>query len=127
MAVPSNWHDWDDAVWRTEASEWGDMWYYFTCPQYGDYFLEAHDHYILINTFIAIQLIKDKCNAMQVQIDAMGEPTELNMDTILTAMWDSDKLRWFHFVNYIDSMRAGIWNTEIYEKHLADWYIHFSA
>jgi len=51
---------------------------------------------------------------------------EVDMDTILDAIWNSDKLRWFHFINYIDSMRAGIWNTEIYETHLADWYRHFS-
>lgn len=56
-----------------------------------------------------------------------GEEYELTMDKILDAIWDSDKLRWFHFINYIDSMRAGIWNTEIYEKHLEDWYRHFSG
>ena len=55
-----------------------------------------------------------------------GEEYELTMDKILTAMWDSDKLRNFHFINYIDAMRGGIWNTEIYETHLAEWYRHFS-
>lgn len=55
-----------------------------------------------------------------------GEAYELDMDKILDAIWDSDKLRWFHFINYIDSMRAGIWNVQIYEKHLEDWYRHFS-
>jgi len=52
---------------------------------------------------------------------------ELTMDKILDVIWESDKLRWFHFINYIDSMRAGIWNTEIYDKHLEDWYRHFST
>jgi len=55
-----------------------------------------------------------------------GEEYELTMEKILDAVWDSDKLRWFHFINYIDAMRAGIWNTEIYETHLAEWYRHFS-
>lgn len=55
-----------------------------------------------------------------------GAPYELTMDKMLTAIWDSDKLRWYHFINYIDAMRGGIWNTEIYETHLADWYRHFS-
>lgn len=55
------------------------------------------------------------------------DPYELTMDKILNAIWDSDKLRWFHFINYIDSMRAGIWNTEIFETHLAEWYRHFST
>ncbi len=55
-----------------------------------------------------------------------GEPYVLDMDKILAAMWDSDKLRNFHFINYIDAMRASIWNTEIYEAHLAEWYRHFS-
>jgi len=51
----------------------------------------------------------------------------VDMDAILNAMWDGDLLRWFHFINYIDSMRAGIWNIEIYDTHLADWYRHFST
>lgn len=51
---------------------------------------------------------------------------DLTMDKILDTIWESDKLRWFHFINYIDSMRAGIWNIEIYEKHLEEWYRHFS-
>ncbi|MBA7524149.1 hypothetical protein ES705_16286 [subsurface metagenome] len=54
------------------------------------------------------------------------EAYKLTMDKILETMYDSDKLRWFHFINYIDAMRAGIWNTEIYETHLADMYRHFS-
>lgn len=55
------------------------------------------------------------------------DPYVLTMDKILDVIWESDKLRWFHFINYIDSMRAGIWNTEIYDKHLEDWYRHFST
>ena len=51
---------------------------------------------------------------------------DIDMDKILDAMWESDKLRSFHFINYIDAMRASIWNIEIYETHLADWYRHFS-
>jgi len=55
-----------------------------------------------------------------------GDEYELTMEKILDAMWESDILRSFHFINYIDAMRAGIWNTRISEKHLADWYRHFS-
>ena len=55
-----------------------------------------------------------------------GEEYELTMDKILDVIWKSDKLRWYHFINYIDAMRGGIWNTEIYETHLAEWYRHFS-
>lgn len=50
----------------------------------------------------------------------------ITMDMILQAIWDSDSLRWFHFINYIDAMRAGIWNKEIMATHLTNWYIHFS-
>jgi len=75
------------------------------------------------NNACAIRLLITKCNALQAQIDAAGA---VNMDAILKAMWDGDLLRWFHFINFIDSMRAGIWNIEIYETHLADWYRHFS-
>lgn len=51
---------------------------------------------------------------------------DVTMEKILDAMWESDKLRNFHFINWIDAMRAGIWNTEIKESHLVDWYEHFS-
>jgi len=57
----------------------------------------------------------------------LEEYASVTMEAILNAMWDSDKLRNFHFINYIDAMRGGIWNTEIYETHLAEWYRHFSA
>lgn len=81
---------------------------------------------VYFNNGCAIRLLINKCNALQAQIDAMGNGA-VTLDAILEAIWDSDKLRWFHFINYIDSMRAGIWNTEIYEKHLEDWYRHFST
>ena len=58
---------------------------------------------------------------------AVPDPYELTMEKILDTIWESDKLGWFHFINYIDSMRAGIWNTEIHETHLVDWYRHFST
>lgn len=60
-------------------------------------------------------------------IDAnIGGNGGVDMDAILTAMWDTNKLQSFHFINYIDAMRASIWNVEIYESHLTDWYIHFA-
>lgn len=77
------------------------------------------------NNACAIRLLITKCNALQAEIDAMAG-AEVTMDSILEAMYESDKLRWFHFINYIDAMRAGIWNVEIYETHLAEWYRHFS-
>lgn len=57
----------------------------------------------------------------------IGDGAELTLDAILDAIWNSDKLRWFHFINYIDAMRGGIYNTEIYETHLQDWFRHFST
>lgn len=68
----------------------------------------------------------DALHWIDVNWPSNGEEFELTMDKILDAMWDSDKLRNFHFVNFIDAMRASIWNTEIYETHLAEWYRHFS-
>lgn len=61
-------------------------------------------------------------------IDAnIGGDGGVDMDAILAAMWDSNKIENFLFINYIDAMRAGIWNTEIYESHLTEWYTHFST
>lgn len=58
--------------------------------------------------------------------DNIGGDGGVDMDAILQAMWDSDKLRSFEFINFIDAMRASIWNMEIYETHLVEWYRHFS-
>ncbi|GAI67645.1 unnamed protein product [marine sediment metagenome] len=52
---------------------------------------------------------------------------DVTMDKIIAAMWETDKLRSFHFINYIDAMRASVWNVEIYETHLAEWYRHFTT
>jgi len=126
MAVPLQWHNWATATWNGDALVWDDMWFYFTCPNYSFYYLVTNEARVDINTFVAIKLIKDKCDSLQAQVDALGAPTELTMDAILDTVYNSDKLHWFHFINYIDSMRAGIWNLEIYETHLAEMYRHFS-
>lgn len=52
---------------------------------------------------------------------------ELTMQKLLDTIWESNKLESFHFVNYIDAMRASIWNITIYEEHLHEWFRHFSA
>ena len=126
MAVPLQWHDWATATWNGDALVWADMWFYFTCPNYSFYYLQTHEARIDINTFVAIKLLTNKCNDLQTQVDALGAPAEVTMDAMLNAMWSGDLLRWFHFINYIDAMRGGIWNTEIYETHLAEWGRHFS-
>jgi len=56
---------------------------------------------------------------------AGGDPFELTMQKIIDTMWDSNKLESFHFVSYIDAMRASIWNISIVEEHLHEWYRHF--
>lgn len=89
----------------------------------------AHDTALIFNLG-ATNIHDDMYTAMDWINDnwpSDGVAYELTLDKILEAIWDSDKLRWFHFINYIDSMRAGIWNVEIYDTHLADWYRHFSA
>ena len=55
-----------------------------------------------------------------------GDPYELTMQKILDTIWASNKLESFHFVSYIDAMRASIWNVKINEQHLQEWYNHFS-
>lgn len=65
--------------------------------------------------------------AMHSYIATLFNGGDVTMEAMLEAMWDSDKLRNFHFINYIDAMRASIWNTEVYETHLAEWYEHFQS
>lgn len=54
-----------------------------------------------------------------------GEEFVLTMDKILDVLWDSDRTQSFEFINDIDAMRASIWNTEIIETSLENWYRHF--
>jgi len=54
-----------------------------------------------------------------------GNGYELTMQKIIDTMWESNPLEAFFFVNYIDGMRASIWNLEIQETHLRDIYTHF--
>ncbi len=75
------------------------------------------------NNAQAIKLIIEKCDALQTQIDDAGGGVD--MDAILAAIWESTPLEIFFFVNYIDGMRASIWNKEIQETRLADIYRHF--
>ena len=51
---------------------------------------------------------------------------EIDMSMILDAVWLSSPLETFFFVNYIDAMRAAIWNKEIAEEKLHELYRHFS-
>jgi len=112
---------------------------YVLAPAYNtayDKWSIGQDHvaisYMLNYLYWCMDLINELLKEHDTDIDKYALPyfleeyTGIDMDKILDAMWDSDKLRWFHFINYIDSMRAGIWNVEIYETHLADWYRHFS-
>ncbi|MBA7618691.1 hypothetical protein ES703_26022 [subsurface metagenome] len=50
----------------------------------------------------------------------------VDMAAILAAMWDDDKLQTYFFVNYIDAMRASIWNIKIEPERLHELYRHFS-
>ena len=51
---------------------------------------------------------------------------ELTMAKIMDAVWLSTPLETFFFVNYVDAMRAAIWNKEISETRLVELYRHFS-
>ena len=64
-------------------------------------------------------------NAMHWVDENIGGDGELTMQMILDAIWQSDKTQSFEFINDIDAMRASIWNMEIYEGSLENWYRHF--
>lgn len=61
-----------------------------------------------------------------VHIGLYNRAEPLTMQKIIETMWESNPLESFHFINYIDAMRASIWNISIYEEHLHEWYRHFS-
>lgn len=71
-------------------------------------------------------LINDPLHACIWYANQSGNGGEIDMASILDAMWKSDKTQSFEFINDIDAMRASIWNTEIYESSLENWYRHFS-
>lgn len=49
----------------------------------------------------------------------------LTMQNIIETMWNANPLETFYFINYIDGMRASIWNISIFEEHLENIYTHF--
>jgi len=55
-----------------------------------------------------------------------GDEYELTMQKMLDEIWDATPLEIFFFINYIDAMRAAIWNKEISEEKLHELYRHFS-
>jgi len=57
----------------------------------------------------------------------LGGGYTLDMEKILAAMWAGNKLENFHFITYIDAMRASIWNVEIMSQHLESDYMHFQS
>ncbi len=136
--------------WTTQASCLGDIqkgyedanWIntYTLLPAYNTAFDKWDnnlDHaaisYILHYMYWDIELHKELLREHDTESDTYATPYYLenyaggaiDMDAILDAIWKSDKLRWFTFINDIDAMRAAIWNMEIYETHLAEWYRHF--
>ena len=54
-----------------------------------------------------------------------GAAYELTMEDMLAKIWGATPLETFFFINYIDGMRASIWNIEIKEEKLSEIYRHF--
>ncbi|MBA7700806.1 hypothetical protein ES703_109530 [subsurface metagenome] len=54
------------------------------------------------------------------------EAEPLTMEALLDLLWKSTKLETYFFVNYIDSMRASIWNIKIDPSRLDELYRHFT-
>lgn len=50
----------------------------------------------------------------------------LTMKKIMDEIWESTPLETFFFINYIDAMRAAIWNKSISAEKLHELYRHFS-
>ena len=101
------------------------------CPESGDvvlsmrwYFGKLRDKYSTAIGSYRIRLI----NTLQWINDNWPEGVEyeLTMAKIMDAVWLSSPLETFFFVNYIDAMRAAIWNKEISEEKLHELYRHFS-
>lgn len=72
------------------------------------------------NIFDALYWIEDNWP----EVD--GDPYVLTMQKIMDEIWLSSPLETFFFVNYIDAMRAAIWNKEISAEKLHELYRHFS-
>lgn len=81
--------------------------------------------YLLQDDVWSQGLRRDWKDALEWINDNWPSGATVDMDAILAALWESKTIQSFHFVNYIDAMRASIWNTEIYDYHLESWYSHF--
>jgi hypothetical protein len=76
-----------------------------------DYFFESASkgvgscHY---NSSVVLQLLINKCNAMQAQIDALGT---IDMDAIINAMLKATFDQLQYFIGLEDAYRVALWNA----------------
>jgi len=110
MAIPTEWYHWDTTGMNGPAEEWSHLAYYFNNIVFTCYWLESHQCDWRENTVIALWLIKQKCDAMQSQIDALGEPAEVTMDSILSAMITASYEQLQTFIGIEDAYRVALWN-----------------
>lgn len=118
MAIPEYWYKWASFTFDKPATTWGHLNTYWDGVEWTNYWMASKQPRIAANTFIAINLLKNKCNAMQAQIDALGVPAEVDMDAILTAMITAEYEQLQSFIGIVDAYRVALWdewfNTEYY-------------
>jgi len=108
-APPTTWSYYDNHN-VGDIATWANMYDWFFCnlPNFGDYYMTSWSAHIHRNTYIAINLLVDKCNAMQVQIDGMADG--ISMEKILLAMLSANPAEIEYFVGLVDAYRQSLWN-----------------
>lgn len=97
-----------------ETATWENMYqgYFCNLSGYSDYLMKVHEVTISRNTYVAIKLLIDKCNALQTQLDALGNG--LTWQTICEA-WAANDFEGAAFtIAFIDRMRQLIWDKPFY-------------
>lgn len=118
MAIPDYWYNWDSMTFNGPATTWYHLDTYWSGIQWTNYWMATKSPRIHANTFIAIHLLQEKCNAMQSQIDALSGPAEVTMGAILDVMLTAEYGQLQEFVAIVDAYRVTIWdewfNVEYY-------------
>lgn len=91
------------------ATEWTHVYNFENEFQWTCYFFGSKHAGCIWNLACALNLIIQKCDSLQTQIDALG-PAEITMDAILSAMLTSDIGQIEYFVGLVDAYRVALWN-----------------
>jgi hypothetical protein len=100
------------------ATIWNNIPHFDDGWQFSCYWIQTNASGCIANLGMAMNLVIDKCNAMQAQIDELSMGGEVSMGKILSAMLVAEFDEFRDFIGIIDGYRVALWdqwfNVEYY-------------